>query len=172
MANRIELAGNTLLGGASNQGKSVQGSNLLFTDLPMGDARFFYAEEELTLSKSAADTTSTQVLFPANALILAVTWRITEALVSDGTSLTALQFGDGTTAARWGSQAAAGDAIALNVTGVGGTHLTTGINSATTGALTAAAKNLVTTITGSSPSLSAGKVKVCVYGILFTPPTA
>jgi len=169
MADRIELAGNTLLGGASNQGKSVQGSNLLFTDTPMGDGRFFYAEEEITLPTGGTTVDSTQKLLPATSIILGVSYYFT--VKATGSGLTAVQFGDSSTAARFGSQAHSGNEIAAGVSGVGATHLTTGIASGTTGLYQAAAASLRLTLTGASAA-TAGKVRVCVYGIKFTPPTA
>lgn len=170
MPDRIELAGNTLLGGATNQGNSVQSSStLLFSALPMGDARFFYAEEEITLPTGGATVDSTQKLLPATSIILGVSYYFT--VKATGSGLTAVQFGDASTAARFGSQAHSGNEIAAGVSGVGATHLTTGIASGTTGMYQTAAASLRLTLTGASAA-TAGKVRVAVYGIKFNPPTA
>lgn len=173
MADRIEIAGNTLLGGASNQGKSVQGSTLLFSDIPMGDARFFYAEEELTLSTGATTTTdSVQKLLPAKSLILGVETYVTTAVA--GGDIATLGFGDASTATRFGSKTVSANAWASASSGsVWTTHLTTGIANATTGMYQASAASLrITGTAASSYNCTAGKIRVCVWGITFTPPTA
>lgn len=172
MPNVIEVSGNDITGGASANGLGTLTAAGVASLIARGLARPFYAEETITLATGSATTDSTQYLLPATSIIFPIEYVITTALVSDGSSLTALQFGDASTAARFGSQSASANAIAALVSGVGGTHWTTGIASATTGVYQASAAVLRCTITGSSPSLSAGAVKVVVYGITFTPPAS
>lgn len=136
----------------------------------LGTLEPYCAVETLTLSTSGATTDTTLKLLQAKSLILGLLWYVEEGLVNSGTSLTALQFGDATTAARFGSQAATANAIAAALSGLGSTHITTGIASATTGIFQSADASVRCTITGTAPGISAGKVRIIVYGLRFKVP--
>lgn len=168
--NIIEIAGKDIIGGESALGVGQLSSGLASL-ISRGYARPFYAEETITLSVSATTTTSTTYLLPAKSIIFPVEYYVSTALASDGTSLTYLQFGDASTAERFGSQAAAANAIAAGVSGTLANHWNVGAANPLTGIYQASAAQLVCTITGTSASLSAGAVKVVVYGITFSPPT-
>lgn len=172
MADFVEVAGHSILGGASSIGKSTQSSStLLFSDLAVGNAQFYCAQEEITLA-DAATTDSTLKLLQANSIILAVSYYFTQAVAA--TDILTVGFGDSSTATRFGSKSASANAIAVGSNGVLSTHLTTGIASATTGLFQASAASLRLTPTksGGSFGITSGKVRVCVYGIKFTAPAA
>lgn len=172
MPNIIEVSEKDIIGGASVIGLGSLTAAGVASLVSRGLARPFYAEETVTLSVSATTTTSTLYLLPAKSIIFPVEYYVTTALASDGTSLTYLQFGDASTAERFGSQAAAANAIAAGVSGVLTNHWNVGAANPLTGLYQASASQMTFTITGTAASLSAGAVKVVVYGITFTPPTS
>jgi hypothetical protein len=115
--------------------------------------------EAITLSTSGATTDSTADLLPANAIIEAVTARVTTTI----TTATDWSLGDATTAARF---AAANSTLTSGTTSVGLEHVDQ------TGAAgpkqTSAAKLRITT-TGTP---GAGVIRVTVYYRKFVPPTS
>jgi hypothetical protein len=113
--------------------------------------------EEITLSTSGATTDSTANLLPANSIILGVSARVTTTI----TTATDWAVGDGSTAARF---TAANSTLTAGTTSVGLAHW-----AGTVAMVQAAAAKLRITTTGTP---GAGKIRVSVNYIVFTPPTA
>jgi len=125
-----------------------------------------YNTELITLSTGGATTNSSANLLPANSLILGVTAIITTAIV--GADSTAVQLGDSTTAARFGS----GAALTAGTTIVGITHWNGNISTTATGPTQGSAASLRITLAGGGDNTpSAGAIRVSVIYLQFTPPT-
>jgi len=122
--------------------------------------------ELVTLSTVGA-TTDTTIQIPANSLVLGVTVRVTTGIT--GIDSTALQFGDSTTAARFGSIAA----FTAGTTGVGLNHLQGGISTDATGPIVTSATAVRLTLSGGTDNTpSAGAVRVTIHYISLTAPTS
>jgi hypothetical protein len=123
--------------------------------------------ESVTLSTSGATTDSSTNLLPANSEILAVTFRITTSIA--GVDSTSLQFGDATTAGRFGSTAT----LTSGTTGVLLSHRQGSIVSDATGPVQTAAAALRLTLAGGGDNTpSGGVVRVTVVCRTYTPPTS
>lgn len=127
---------------------------------------FGQIEENLTLSTVGA-TTDTTIQIPANSLVLGVTVRVTTGIT--GIDSTALQIGDSTTAARFGSIAA----FTAGTTGVGLAHLQGGISTDAAGPIVTSATAVRLTLSGGTDNTpSAGAVRVTIHYISITAPTS
>lgn len=123
------------------------------------------SSEDITTTATTNDTVNAAFL-PANAIILGATATVTTTITGCSGGW---QFGDPTTAGRFTGAAdttlTQGEFRTLYVNGTG---LSTGIASATTGAIqTAAAKGRITCTTSAA---TAGKVRVMVFWIQVLPP--
>jgi hypothetical protein len=112
------------------------------------------AEEAITLSGLTTDSVAN--LLPADAIIMAVGWRITTTIA--GTGLTGFTVGDPTTAARF--QASIGTFTA-GTTGIGLEHMTGAVATTAAGPTQAAAAKLRVTVAGAA--VSAGVIRVAVH---------
>lgn len=122
--------------------------------------------ELVTLSTVGA-TTDTTMQIPANSLVLGVTVRVTTGIT--GIDSTALQIGDATTAARFGSIAA----FTAGTTGVGLNHLQGGISTDAAGPIVTSATAVRLTLSGGTDNTpSAGAVRVTIHYISLTAPTS
>jgi len=122
--------------------------------------------ELVTLSTVGA-TTDTTIQIPANSLVLGVTVRVTTTIA--GIDSTALQIGDATTAARFGSIAA----FTAGTTGVGLSHLQGGISTDAAGPIVTSATAVRLTLSGGADNTpSAGAVRVTIHYISLTAPTS
>ena len=122
--------------------------------------------ELVTLSTVGA-TTDTTMQIPANSLVLGVTVRVTTGIT--GIDSTALQFGDSTTAARFGTIAA----FTAGTTGVGLAHLQGGISTDAAGPIVTSATAVRLTLSGGTDNTpSAGAVRVTIHYISLTAPTS
>lgn len=111
-------------------------------------------EEEITLDGVSLSIDSASNLLPANATILSVTARVTQAI----TGATNWSVGDPTTATRF---LAYGASLTLGTTAVGLNHL---VSPPLTAQVSAAKVRITTDAPGS------GKIRVAVHFLLFTPP--
>lgn len=152
---------------SSSLGGALAGTQLTLNGASGESSVVKYATELVTLSTSGATTDTSANLLPANSFILGVSWIVTTAVA--GVDATALQVGDGTTAARFGS----GGTYTAGVTGVGLSHLKGGISTDATGPVQVSAAKLRITLSGGSDQTpSAGAVRVTVAYIQFTSPTS
>lgn len=119
-------------------------------------------EELLVLSTSGATTNTTNTI-PANSWIFCVLTYTTVAIA--GVNSTAMQVGDASTAARFGTTGT----LTQGTTVVGMTHLQAAINSATTGAVVTAATSVRITLAGGADNTpSAGTVRIVPIFFTFT----
>lgn len=126
------------------------------------DMEFFSLSETITFSGTGATADSTAGLLPANAVILYVLATVTTAIT--GTTITGCSVGDASTAARFGTTAAltAGSTnVATCWTPLKGS-ISTDATGPTVGA-TALAVRL--TGTGGGSTVTAGAVRVTVFGL-------
>lgn len=131
-----------------------------------GHNRMGLIAENVTLSTAGA-TTDTTIQIPANSLVLGVTVRVTTGIT--GIDSTALQVGDATTAARFGSIAA----FTAGTTGVGLNHLQGGISTDAAGPIVTSATAIRLTLSGGADNTpSAGAVRVTIHYIALTAPTS
>jgi hypothetical protein len=123
--------------------------------------------ESISLSTGGATTDSSTKLLPANAFLLATTYRITASVT--GVDSNALQFGDATTPARFGSTAT----LTAGTTGVLYSHLQGSIVSDATGPVQVAAAQMRLTLAGGADNTpTGGVVRVTQHYFDFTPPTS
>lgn len=141
-------------------------SNARITDSHGGTQVQGTITENVTLSTVGA-TTDTTIQIPANSLVLGVTVRVTTGIT--GINSTALQFGDSTTAARFGSIAA----FTAGTTGVGLAQLQGGISTDAAGPIVTSATAVRLTLSGGADNTpSAGAVRVTIHYISLTAPTS
>jgi hypothetical protein len=141
-------------------------SNARITDSHGGTQIRGTLTENVTLSTVGA-TTDTTIQIPANSLVLGVTVRVTTGIT--GIDSTALQIGDATTAARFGSIAA----FTAGTTGVGLSHLQGGISTDAAGPIVTSATAVRLTLSGGTDNTpSAGAVRVTIHYIALTAPTS
>ena len=119
-----------------------------------------WAAEEITLSTSGLTTDSTANLLPANAIIQAVTARVTTTI----TTTTDWKVGDATIAGRFSG---ANSTLTSGTTSVGLVHID---QTGTSGPRQTSAAKVRITCTGSNPG--AGKIRVTVFYRQFIPPTS
>jgi hypothetical protein len=122
--------------------------------------------ENVTLDTNGA-TTDPTIQIPANSLVLGVTVRVTTGIT--GIDSTALEIGDATTAARFGSIAA----FPAGTTGVGLNHLQGGISTDAAGPIVTSATAVRLTLSGGTDDTpSAGAVRVTIHYLSLTAPTS
>lgn len=121
-----------------------------------------YLSEDITLSTGGATTDSTANLLPANAIIEAVTARVTTTI----TTATDWALGDATTAARFLTAVAT---LTAGTTAVGLNHQKGGVATDAAGPTQTAAAKVRITTTGTP---GAGKVRVSVFYRTFIAPTS
>jgi len=123
--------------------------------------------ELVQINTVGSSTTDTTMTIPANSLVLGVTVRVTTTIT--GIDSTALEIGDATTAARFGSIAA----FTAGTTGVGLNHLQGGISTDATGPIVTSATAVRLTLSGGTDNAaSAGAVRVTIHYISLTAPTS
>lgn len=120
------------------------------------------ASEEITLSTLSGSTDSVAFILPANALILGITARITVAI----TGATAWSVGDPTTTARF---ITSNTDLIVATTKVGLNHLKGSVTTEAAGPTQTTAAKVRIATTGTP---TAGKIRVTVFYISFTPATS
>lgn len=120
-------------------------------------------EEDISVDAVSED--SVENLLPANAIILAVCYRVLTAI--SGGDGTAFSLGDPTTVGRFGT----GISRAAGTNGVALTPMAGNISTAAAGPTQSAAAKVRITTTGGTPTApTAGVVRVSVVALVFTAP--
>jgi hypothetical protein len=142
----------------------LDSSTMILAQFPNGSKLIIgQASEDLTLSTGGTTTDTAGVLLPAGALILGVNGTVTTTITA---GCTGWALGDPTTAARF---AASNTTLTAGTSSIGVVHATTGVASATTGLYQSAGAKVRVTCATAAPG--AGKVRISVSYLLFTPPS-